>query len=441
MIIHSGPLEREYMEECKVLKIDKLGKTIKYKVEVSEKLKKYFTKQELVIEYPEKIEDVPDSIAVVPLVCNLLPIIWLTNSKLVVEEIDKSFYECIPYVKKGYEKIYPESFFAGEIIASQIIQCEHNTNNECAMFYSGGVDSVQTFVSHVDEKPRLISIWGSDIKYDNAEGWKKVHASIEDVAKKYELDDAVIRSSFREFDNEWKLECEFSKVLKDGWWHGIKHALALLGHVAPYAYLHGIKKMYIASSYCPDDENIRCASNPITDNCVRFAECQVIHDGYEYNRQEKIYNITKYCSEKKEYIPVHVCWESQEGSNCCHCEKCYRTMVALMVEGENPELYGFKNAKKYIKGMKSNIAIYGQTRNLEFWPYIQKRLFQNQATIQETKYWSNLKWMLKIDFKNPSTLKVPLTYRLKKLISRSLIYSIFIKYNKMLKKIIKRIIK
>ena len=43
---------------------------------------------------------------------------------------------------------------------------------------------------------------------------------------------------------------------------------------------------------------------------------------------------------------------SQEGDNCCMCEKCYRTMAGLWAEGENPENYGFSRAYKALDLMR-----------------------------------------------------------------------------------------
>lgn len=47
------------------------------------------------VEYGESIENVPKSIAVIPFVSNVLPIIWLTDSKLEIDELDKNYYDSI----------------------------------------------------------------------------------------------------------------------------------------------------------------------------------------------------------------------------------------------------------------------------------------------------------------------------------------------------------
>lgn len=405
--------------------IIKRNNTITYQYTVSNDIKKYFSGKDFIIEYPESIESVPDSVLAVPFVCNVLPIIWLTNSVLEVNELDKSFYESIPEFKKGYIKMFPDASFQGEICVKKIIDNSYDYTGKSAMFYSGGLDSAQTLISHIDEKPILLSIWGSDIKFDNESGWNLVHTAIEEASSKFHLKEAVFHSAFREFDYEGELDRDFRKCLGDGWWHGVKHGIGLLGHVAPYAYLHKISKMYIASTNCPEDGQVKCASNPIIDNYVKFAGCTVFHDGFEFSRQSKAHNIVEFCKNNKENISLHVCWESQTGSNCCHCEKCYRTISNIWVEKADPKSFGFENYEKYIHNYKMNLilqiwnpTIYNNLK--EYWPHIGIVARKNQKELKQLKNYKEFKWLIKADFEHPENLKMSFSYRLKRKVSRVL---------------------
>lgn len=40
-------------------------------------------------------------------------------------------------------------------------------------------------------------------------------------------------------------------------------------------------------------------------------------------------------------VKFHVCLRQYQLGNCCHCEKCYRTILAILAEGKNPNDYGF----------------------------------------------------------------------------------------------------
>lgn len=404
------------MESITLENIIKKEDTISYVFSFSDGLSNYFSGEQFWIKYPVNIENVPDSIAAVPFVCNVLPIIWLTNSKLCLKELDKAFYDCIPNVRHGYETMFPESVFSGTIVVDSILACEYKSTGQCAALFSGGLDAVNTLINHFDEKPALISIWGSDIRYDNEEGWKAVHDGIAETARRFDLPDAVIRSTFREFDAEGVLHGEFSEQLKDGWWHGVKHGLALLGHAAPYVYLNKLSTVYIASSNCPADGLVRCASSPYTDNHVRYAGCRVVHDGYEYSRQDKAGNVVNFCRETGNIIKLHACWQSQTGSNCGCCEKCYRTMAAIIAEGGNPVEYGFDNAMSTIGHMRYCIAVdHRLSKHLaeHHWHHVRGRILANMDQVKKGPYWKHIRWMEKVDFLRMETIKAPLGYRIR----------------------------
>lgn len=402
------------MTTIELKSVEKNGQKVLYHFICSSGVSKYFSGKPFWIEYPDNIESVPDSILAVPFVCNVLPIVWLTDSTLIVPELDEAFYNCMPAVKKGYETMYPETEWKGKIEVGKIVPCDRKAEpGKCAMFYSGGVDSVQTLISHLDEKPILISIWGSDIKVDNTDGWNILHNAISAASEQFQLQTATIRSSFREFDNEGLLDSHFHKTLHDGWWHGAKHGIALLGHVAPLSYIYGLEKMYIASTHCPEDGKVTCASNPLIDDNVRFVGCQVVHDGFVYSRQGKIHNIIEY-SKVNGTIPLHVCWESQTGGNCCKCEKCFRTIVSILTEGVNPERFGFENYKKHLNEMQ---IIVSQPRFHEvqksYWTKIKEAVYSNCSLLSQTDDWQYLSWITKTDFEHPETIKLPLLLRLR----------------------------
>lgn len=398
--------------------------TIQYTYNVSENLKKYFTDKPFIIEYPKPIDDVPRSVLAIPFVCNVLPIIWLTDSVLKLEELDAVFFESVPQFKKGYISMYPTAEFNGEIQATRIVQNSYANNNKVAMFFSGGLDSVSTLISHIDENPILLSVWGSDISYDNESGWNLVHSAISEASQEFLLDEYVIKSTFREFDREQELSRDFSKILGDGWWHGVKHGIGLLGNAAPLLYVMRISTVYIASSFSPKYGFHTCASDPTIDNYVKFFDCSVVHDGYEYSRQDKINRIVSFSRLHHKSIKLHVCWESQKGSNCCNCEKCIRTIAGLWAEGEDPAYYGFENIDKSIANSYSIIFEKANTSYLvkTFYPEIQEVAKKKKKELKISKYYRYLKWVLTTDFNHPEKLKMPLNYRVRVQLAKLSLY-------------------
>ena len=402
------------MSEIYTRKCEKTNTILTVYFSVSEDLTELLPAEKLEIFYPVNVEKIPDGIAVIPFICNILPIVWVTDSVLHVTELDQDFYECIPEIKKGYKVLYPEVAFKGNIIVDKLTDNKEDTHPatpySSALFYSGGVDSTDTLLRHLHENPVLFSIWGSDIRFDNEEGWNRMYGAMQKTAMQYGLTDQVIRSRFRTFLNEGALGRRFKKEFPGGWWHDAQHGIGLLGHIAPLAWLYGIKSFYIASSYCPKDGLVQIASCPEIDNTVRFAGCRVYHDGFECSRQDKIHNIVTYCRAAKKYFPLHVCWETQTGQNCSKCEKCYRTIAGFLAEGEDPNHYGFCVTEKNLAEMFPylvNKKVFFKRNLAVLFEDIQERVRNNKQELCKTGYWKFLQWLDEADFSHPETITVP----------------------------------
>lgn len=357
-------------------------KEIKISFEVSDDVK-CFTQFEFVTHYSCDVDGVPYGIAIIPFVCNVLPIVWLMGGTLVCDELDYDFYQSITEFKKGYQEIYPELNFGGNI-ECKAVQYNSVKNNKSLVFFSGGVDAFATLFAHINENPVLFTICGADIRLDNTKGWDFVAAQINEVSKEFALSSIQCYSNFRDFIDECML-CRMVKDLgaKDDWWHGFQHGIGLIGHAAPISFKYGINKNYIASTYTIRERSYTtCASDPRIDNFVRFCSSSVSHDQYEFNRQEKISHIVEYCRNHNKKIFLRVCWLDTNGKNCCCCEKCYRTVVGLLAEGANPEDYGFReiDLKRLEHELKYKIMV--PNHIIPLWRDIQQTIKNNDVKTQ-----------------------------------------------------------
>lgn len=293
------------------------------------------------IEYNIDVSTVPASIAVVPLMCNILPMAWVYDADVYLEDCDKSFYESIENIKKGYEEMFPMMSFSARIHAKNIVENKNLSNNGVAAFFSGGADAFNTLVMHADEKPTLLTVWGADVTFEDTDGWNNVLEHLKDTAKQFDVDYVTIKSCLRRCFDQGILHAKV-KASKDSWWHGFQHGIGLIGHAAPIAYVMGKETIYFASSFTAADKGkVTCASDPTIDNMLKFANSNIIHDGYEFARQMKIHNITKFSHERNKEVSLRVCWKSTGGSNCCECEKCMRTMLGVYAEHFEPRKFGF----------------------------------------------------------------------------------------------------
>lgn len=362
------------------------------------------------VEYACDILDVPESVAVITFLGSILPISWVYDSEIILDEIDKTFYECLPNVLQGYKKMYPNVNFGGKLTVGKIVENTVKADKSVCLF-SGGVDAFNTLLSHYLEKPGLVTIWGADVAYDNLDGWKAVNDHIKLTSEQFGLSHEIIRSNLRKI-YDYRIDSELIKISGDRLWHGFQHSIGMLTLLAPLSYIQGINKVYIASTYTVSLwGKYTCASDPVIDNEVKYVSCCVYHDGYEYTRQDKIRNICEFSKEHNMSIPLRVCWESTDGKNCCHCEKCCRTILGLYAQKANPENFGFdfkgKTFSEIIKPLK-NYKI-----ELSYYYGIQKALRQNYNIKNVDK---SIRWFYRLDLSKQGDYylhKKPREYTLK----------------------------
>ncbi len=385
------------MEGIRVNKVSLNGNRIEVDYSVSEGLQHFFDTSQNVFwaEYSQNVSTVPESIAVIPFVCNVIPIIWLTDTLLDLPSIDKSFFENLDKIKSGYEKMYPMFNFKGKIHAINIIDNSYCTNGGNAVFFSGGVDAFTTLIRHREEYPLLITVRGADIRLDDIEGWEKVSKHVHSTSKQFNLSvPSYVASNFRTFINEESLSVIVEKS-KDGWWHGFQHGIGILSHAAPLAWINHLDKIYIASSNTAN-EKTTCASDPTIDNYLHFGSSHIIHDAYELNRQQKIQTIVNYCKQTNQKIEPRVCWVSSGGENCCKCEKCIRTIFSLLAENEPVSQYGFKCTDRDLQNSKKIItdSLYVSNDSVKGnWVYVIKRFQETGAY----KYDKRINWVYKLN--------------------------------------------
>ena len=302
--------------------------------------------------------------------------------------------------------MYPTIVMKGTLNVNKIEKNKHDKKKVASLF-SGGVDAFNTLFQHINEKPILVTLWGADIKLDDVNGWKKVSDYHIQTAKDFNLEYQFIKTNFRTFINYKSLNNKLHSNFEGEWWHDFQHGIGILGHVAPLAFEKKLKTLYIASSNTIDVKGIiPCASDPTIDNYLRYSSCQIIHDGYEFNRQDKIHNICNYVKNKKiKKIPIRVCWQSSGGDNCCECEKCYRTILGIIIEKQNPIDYGFNLTDKKRKKMMKKIKLYAKYNLYNYYKVMQDRLINNYSKEQTPK---DLIWFrnMKIKNKKPKYVKL-----------------------------------
>ena len=188
--------------------------------------------------------------------------------------------------------------------------------NGVAAFFSGGVDSFYTALKHRDDISALVFVHGFDVPLVNAELRSSISSALRTAAADLGKPLIEVETNLRTFSERYAPWSER--------YHGSAlAAVALL--LAPM-----FRRFYIPGSF-PYSYLEPWASHPLLDPLWSTASLEIVHDGCEASRLEKVRAIR---SSDSALRTLRVCWEDPRGArNCGHCEKCLRTMVNLELTG------------------------------------------------------------------------------------------------------------
>ncbi len=208
---------------------------------------------------------------------------------------------------------------------------ETNKNATAGLFLSGGIDSVATLYLNKQNYPeqhplsvkKCLLVHGFDIGGDTKKGpqhdfFDLAMTALSKIAKEAHVPLIPVYSNIKSLCNE------------GGFWihefHGI--ALAAVAH----AMASGFNIVYVASTY--DIPNLApWGSHPLLDPQYSSYDLRIEHEGIAFSRLAKARLIGDWDVALQN---IRVCTKSEEGTsslNCGKCEKCIRTMTALLSIG------------------------------------------------------------------------------------------------------------
>ena len=410
------------------------GKTLVYDYSVDSKFSKYFDKKDIFfVSYEVNVTTVPKSILAIPLLANLLPISWFLGFNIQIEELDASFVDCVNELKTEFQRMYPKHELKGDLRVKKTCSNPGVKTGKKAMLFSGGVDAISAYIRHSKDDLSLFSIRGADIELDDDERWNDLldYNNTQEYLNsnpKY-----TISSNLRTFYT-YKLE----SALNLKWWGQVQHGMALLGVTAPLTHLLKIDKLYIGSTHT-NKTQISWGSNPITDEIFKWDDINITHECYDLSRQEKIKSILEYSRNNSNSIGLRVCYsERREALNCSSCEKCLRTIMGIILEGSNPNNFGFIVDESFYSKIESLLKSQINTHGIyNHWKILQSKainanqffVFKNeQEEIAELKAFCEyeinesriktemspfIRWKLSLIKRYPSLFNFYLKFRLK----------------------------
>jgi diphthamide synthase (EF-2-diphthine--ammonia ligase) len=234
--------------------------------------------------------------------------------------VSPKLFKSIETIQAIFNKWFPE-FQKVDVQASPGLPDEVREASDVGVFFSGGVDSFYTLLKHLDEITKIIFVHGLDIKLENISHRSKVSKEIHRIAREFGKPLIEVETNGYEFARQCGYEGSF---------------LASIG----LALSPQFKKIYFASTF-PYDDLMPDSSHPLLDPLWGTESLTFEHDGCEASRLERVATIAQSDIALRS---LRVCSTNPEDDyNCGQCEKCLRTMLALLAVGALERCTTFKN--------------------------------------------------------------------------------------------------
>lgn len=328
------------MSEISIEQVKSDTNVLRAKITCSPDLRMFFSGEDFLVEYDTSIDDVPDSILVLPVLAQVCPVAWTQNADVRVPTVDSRFAASLLDVRDTLMQLYPKFVLGGNLRYKELE--ERNPAGEfeeTGLLFTGGVDSTYSFIQHRDEDPALITIQGWTVVDVEFEKWNGLKGHVEAFGTDHGADNYFVRSNRHSLFNVGMLKAQCEPYVDGAWYSSVGHGVGLLGMCAPLAYANGIGDLYMAATHW-NGISLPWGSNPSIVENVAWAGTRCHHDGYEITRQERLEAVADYVREENPGLELRTCNETV-AENCGDCEKCYRTAVGMFVAGLDPSDHGY----------------------------------------------------------------------------------------------------
>lgn len=184
-------------------------------------------------------------------------------------------------------------------------------NDGVMSFFSGGVDSVFTFLKRREELTHVVYIQGFDFRVDDAS-----------------FRTALERNSSFVHDSGKMVIPVGTNSNAFGYHHNLSILLTQGSALASIALLLGFPRAYVSSAYSYS-QLVPLGSHPLTDPLWSTEGVEIVHEGAETRRVDKVIKI----AENPSALATLLVCAHEVTRNCGHCEKCLRTMIPLQLLG------------------------------------------------------------------------------------------------------------
>lgn len=228
-------------------------------------------------------------------------------------------------IKKAYHHIKSQLFHSTPTPRKH---CLNNTTSDIGQFFTLGLDSFYTFLCLGSKPKYLVYVEGFDVENSRQVLIKKIRDTISIVASNSKV--LFIRSNLREITD---------KIINWEQIHGAACA-SVAYYTAPRIntiYTNNVKSLGKTSSYW--------GSGPHLDPLFSTEYMNIKSFGHDKNRFDKALELSKHKDFNLVLKYVRPCWRNDNKGldefNCCNCEKCARTYLALVAATGNMNIPAF----------------------------------------------------------------------------------------------------
>lgn len=244
----------------------------------------------------------------------LIPAMALGNLLKLEHPVSANLLRATGTVQNIFHNWFPE--LAKIPVSADPIPRSRERQGGVGCFFSGGADSLYTYLKHEQEITTIVYVHGFDVALHEHPLRKKVSDALRRFASRTGKSLIEVETNLRDFTDQHGAWGE--KI------HGA--ALASVGLLLDSL----LERIYVPSTNAYADL-FPWGSHPLVDPLWSTEVIQFIHDGCEASRFEKVAAIA---GNDHALSTLRVCWENRNGAyNCGQCEKCLRTMTTLEILG------------------------------------------------------------------------------------------------------------
>ncbi|NIQ04578.1 MAG: hypothetical protein GWO20_02255, partial [Candidatus Korarchaeota archaeon] len=168
----------------------------------------------------------------------VIAVAWAIGADVQVETLDQTYLQSLNTIKTPMKQLFPDFSFSTEIEVGDVISNSFS-NSRSGLLFTGGVDSVTSYIKHKQERPDLIKVWGAEVPFDDKKTWRKVHKIVTDFSETEGVKLHIIRTNIPRVLKKHVLYRELGL----DWWLDVNHGFVLTGSCAPLTCTSGIETL------------------------------------------------------------------------------------------------------------------------------------------------------------------------------------------------------